>query len=58
MNASVASMIYRFNMNNIETLESLGYSVDVACNFGKENPISKNEIDTFKSILNKKKKNV
>lgn len=24
MNASVASMIYRFNMNNIETLESLG----------------------------------
>lgn len=58
MNASVASMIYRFNMNNIETLESLGYSVDVACNFGKENPISKNEIDTFKSILNKKNINV
>ena len=31
--ASVASMIEQFNMNNIEILQSLGYAVDVACNF-------------------------
>lgn len=54
MNASVASMIYKFNMNNIEILEKLGYQVDVACNFGKENPISQEQIDDFKSILRKK----
>ena len=39
MNASVASMIYKFNMDNIDILENLGYKVDVACNFGKENPL-------------------
>lgn len=54
MNASVASMIYKFNMDNIEILENLGYQVDVACNFGKENPISQKEIDRFKSILRDK----
>ncbi|MGN1418411.1 MAG: glycosyltransferase family 4 protein [Acutalibacteraceae bacterium] len=54
MNSSVASMIYKFNMNNMETLEKLGYQVDVACNFGKENPISEKEISDFRNILNKK----
>lgn len=54
MNASVASMIYKFNMNNIEILEELGYQVDVACNFGKENPISQEQIDGFKNILKEK----
>lgn len=54
MNASVASMIYKFNMSNIEILESLGYQVDVACNFGKENPISQEQIADFKNILNRK----
>lgn len=54
MNASVASMIYKFNMTNIKLLEDLGYKVDVACNFGKENPISQNLIDKFKEKLDKK----
>lgn len=54
MNASVASMIYKFNMGNIDILESMGYQVDVACNFGKENPISQDEIKKFKEILEKK----
>lgn len=58
MNASVASMIYKFNMDNIEILESLGYQVDVACNFGKENPITSQQIDKFRAILNEKNINV
>lgn len=55
MNASVASMIYKFNMQNIEMLEELGYQVDVACNFGKENPISKKDIEDFRKILKNKR---
>lgn len=54
MNASVASMILKFNMDNISILESMGYQVDVACNFGKENPISQEEIKKFRDVLNKK----
>lgn len=54
LNASVASMIYKFNMNNIALLQQLGYKVDVACNFGKENPISKEEISNFEKILEEK----
>lgn len=54
INASVASMIYKFNMDNIEILEKLGYQVEVACNFGKENPISKEEIEKFRRILEEK----
>lgn len=54
MNASVASMIYKFNMNNIDILEELGYQVDVACNFGKENPISQKEILDFRNVLKQK----
>lgn len=58
MNASVASMIYKFNMGNIEVLERLGYQVDVACNFGKENPIKLENINKFRSILKDKKINI
>lgn len=54
MNASVASMIYKFNMENIEILQNMGYQVDVACNFGKENPISEEEIANFRKILKRK----
>ncbi len=54
MNASVASMIYKFNMGNIEILENMGYQVDVACNFGKGNPISEEEVAKFKGILKEK----
>lgn len=54
MNASVASMIYKFNMGNMDILKELGYQVDVACNFGKENPISKKEIQQFRYTLKKR----
>lgn len=54
MTASVASMIYKFNMDNIRILQDLGFEVHVACNFGKENPISKDEINKFISILHEK----
>ncbi len=33
MIASTASMIEQFNMPNIYLLQSMGYDVDVACNF-------------------------
>lgn len=55
MNASVASMIYKFNMNNIQILQDMEYQVDVACNFGKENPISQEQIENFREILKQKK---
>lgn len=54
MNASVASMIYSFNMNNIEILEELGYRVDIACNFGKENPMDTQKVTEFCKILDDK----
>ena len=54
MTSSVASMIYKFNMDNIRMLEELNYKVEVACNFGDENPISKEEINKFISILREK----
>lgn len=55
MNASVASMIYKFNMGNIDILQSLGYQVDVACNFDPAiNPISKEEIDDCRKQLKQK----
>ncbi|MCM1282638.1 MAG: glycosyltransferase family 4 protein [Muribaculaceae bacterium] len=54
MHASVASMIYQFNMDNIDLLQSLGYQVDVACNFGKSNPISGKQIEDFKQRLSEK----
>ena len=54
MTASVASMIYKFNMDNIRMLEELNYEVEVACNFGKENPISKEEICKFETLLQEK----
>ena len=54
MNASVASMIYKFNMDNIRILQSLGYQVDVACNFDPAiNPISKDEIEDCRRQLKK-----
>lgn len=54
MNASVASMIYKFNRNNIEILQNMGCEVTVACNFGDENPISQEEIADFRKMLNAK----
>ena len=52
MITSVASMIDLFNMDNIATLKSLGYEVDVACNFDNGNITSNERVETFKSELN------
>ncbi len=51
MLASVASMIERFNMSNIELLQSMGYQVDVACNFVEGNGCSDERIEAFKQHL-------
>ncbi|MCM1284193.1 MAG: glycosyltransferase family 4 protein [Muribaculaceae bacterium] len=58
MHASVASMIYQFNMDNIDLLQLLGYQVDVACNFGKANPISGKQIEDFREKLSDKNVNI
>jgi len=47
MLASVASMIEQFNMSNIELLQSMGYQVDVACNFKKGNTFSADVSNIF-----------
>lgn len=54
MNASVASMIYKFNLQNLDILKSLGCETDVSCNFGKENPISRNQVEHLRRILKEK----
>lgn len=53
--ASVASMIDQFNMPNIELLQSMGYSVDVACNFIEGNPSSDARISEFRKKLHSMK---
>lgn len=35
MNASVASMIYSFNMNNLSLIEEFDYKVDIFCDFNR-----------------------
>lgn len=51
MLASVASMIDQFNMPNIKLLLSMGYEVDVACNFKEGNTCSDEEIEVLKKNL-------
>ena len=58
MLASVASMIEKFNMNNIEILENEGYIVDVAANFEFGLVSSKEHVDNFKQELLKSGKTV
>ncbi len=53
MLASVASMIDQFNIPNIELLISMGYQVDVACNFINGNTCSPIVINELKNKLNK-----
>lgn len=53
-NASTASMIYQFNMENIAIIEELGYTVEVAANFEAGNTISDESIQYFKKKLNEK----
>ena len=51
MLASVASMIDQFNIPNIRLLQSLGYSVDVACNFIQGSTCSAAQIEKLKVLL-------
>lgn len=55
VDATVATMIYRFNMENIEDLEKLGYQIDVSCNWGEGNPSDGDELAIFRSTLDQKK---
>lgn len=48
---SVASMIDQFNIPNIKLLQSLGFSVDVACNFNVGNTCSEERINKLKKNL-------
>lgn len=52
--ASVASMIQQFNMQNIQLLLDLGYSVDVACNCKEGNTISDEQIKEMMAVLAEK----
>lgn len=54
MVASVASMIDLFNMNNIQILQDLGYTVEVACNFQNGSITSSNRVNKFKEELEEK----
>ncbi len=53
MLASIASMIYHFNMSNIEMLLDMGCHMDVACNFLVGNACSEEKIDELKNRLKK-----
>ena len=54
LHASVASMLYKFNLDNIDILQNIGFDVEIACDFGNDNPMSFDEINDFKKKLNKK----
>lgn len=51
MYASVASMIDLFNMDNIHILQSLGFQVDVACNFKNGSITSNERVEELKKEL-------
>ena len=51
MLASVASMIDQFNMDNIRTLQNLGYEVEVACNFQNGNTSNEKRLEEFRREL-------
>lgn len=51
MLASVASMIVQFNVDNMNLLSDLGYSVAVAANFDSGNALGQEKIDKFREDL-------
>lgn len=51
MLTTTAYMSERFNRDNIELLESLGYEVHVVANFSKGNPTTQKVLDDFKKWL-------
>lgn len=50
--ASVASMIDKFNIPNIELLKNMGYEVHVACNFKKGNSCPVDKVNELTMKLN------
>ena len=54
MLATTAAMIEQFNKKNIEILNEMGYSVDVAGNFQQGNPISVEKLKEFEFWVEKK----
>lgn len=50
---SVASMIDQFNRDNLQTLQRLGFQVEVACNFQEGNTISQERILSLQEDLTK-----
>lgn len=51
MLATVASTIDQFNMDNISILQSMGYNVDVACNFENGSTTSIERVKQFRQEL-------
>lgn len=51
MVANTASMIAEFNLSNLTLLKSLGYQVQVACNFEQRNTCSAQKIERLKRQL-------
>lgn len=54
MISTVPSMIGQFNMNNIKMLKSIGYQVEVGCNWNDTSVWSKDRIASFIEELEKK----
>lgn len=55
--SNVASMIYQFNMRNIDILSNLNYKICVACNFERGNTCTDNDITELKKQLHAKNVN-
>lgn len=53
--ATVPSMIDKFNMNNIRTLQKIGYEVHVSCNFFDNSPKLQEYNDTVRGFLEENK---
>lgn len=54
MLASVASMLDQFNRENIALLQSMGYEIDIACNFEKGNTSSDEQVEAFRREMEEK----
>lgn len=48
---SMASMVDNFNRANLQILQKLGYEVQVAANFGAEDPVSQQKKESFRQFL-------
>lgn len=53
MTATVAPTIGQFNLSNIDILKSMGYEVEIACNFDDLSVWSSERIEKFKQWLDK-----